>query len=367
MGPDRTHAGLSVTVEPGFPPAIDAAASVARPAERFLNSLWFAASHQAFGGRDPRTVVLRRDGAVRAAWPLVGIGPPAVRGAQVPGNYWPLRIVPVAADLDADEMTELLRGLARAARAIKLGPLGEDHWLARTLLGGAAQAAGWSATARRVAPRFDFRLDRPGWPRGQTLQRNRYLERKLAQHGALGWEMLGGEALTEPLVAELMEVERRSWMRDSPEVNFLNAPLRAFWTSLAADSQGARMLSLALLRIDGRAAAYSLHVVSGDTSYVIGSAYDEAVGARSPGKLLAYRQFVHERETRGVVAVDWGAGDSGYKARFGAVHGSDFADILMVPDWLPVTPLIERWWRQSGNRARRAAPAAADPAHAAED
>ena len=89
------------------------------------------------------------------------------------------------------------------------------------------------------------------------------------------------------------------------------------------------MMWAALLRVDGRAAAFSFDLNAGRLKYAIANSFDPAVGKHSPGKLLYYRNLARALED-GVAEVDWGAGDGGYKATIGAVPGPGIRDWLLV-------------------------------------
>ncbi|MDT7934771.1 MAG: GNAT family N-acetyltransferase [Sphingomonadaceae bacterium] len=339
-------AALTVVREHGFSAAIDAVAEAAHPPHRALRRAWYAAT---VGAAAPSTLVLRDGALVRAALPLRREGPPLAGGRSVAGYYWPLNVFPVAHDLSDVELTVLLTALRRHASAFRMGPVNEDDPLAEAIAR-TASAAGWRLCTRRVATRFEFALDRPGWPKPSRLKRNRYHEKQLSAHGALSWHYHSGADWTERLVAELADVEGRSWINQSDACNFHRPANAAFWLGATRDPEIADALEVAVLRIDGRAGAFSFAMVSGDVAYLIASAYDQAIGEDSPGKVLAYRHFVRLRE-RGVRYVDWGGGDGGYKSRMGAVRAADIVDLLLVPSWVPFGSEIARRWQRSGNQA----------------
>src|SRR3546814_1526218 len=80
-----------------------------------------------------------------------------------------------------------------------------------------ARAKGWAVLDRFVAD--GYVLDMAGgkvagtWPRSSTLKKNRFHEKHLATHGALGWHYATGDALLEAFDAYAF-VEEKSWIAD---------------------------------------------------------------------------------------------------------------------------------------------------------
>jgi len=352
----RLPPALAVTCVDGLAGGIDAVADHAAPTHRFLRYGWFAAALKAYGGA-ARTLVVRREGEAVAALPLVRAGPAWLGLAAVPGCYWPFRSFPVREDAGVEAAETLLAGLARAARALRLGPV-YDGDPALELLRSAARARGWAVLDRFVAESFLLDMDalrREGaWPRNSTLRKNRFHEKHLAAHGPLDWRFVSGEAWDEAAFAALAEIESRSWIAartDGADAKFTAQGHGAFWRAAAADPVLAAMMWAALLHVDGRPAAFSFDLNAGALKYAIANSYDPAYAKHSPGKLLYYRNLVRGLED-GITTVDWGAGDSGYKRVIGAERGP------AIRDWIFVRPgvsaraahLLDAAWRRSGRR-----------------
>src|SRR3546814_18194394 len=90
------------------------------------------------------------------------------------------------------------------------------------------------------------------WPRSSTLKKNRFHEKHLATHGALGWYYATGDALIEAFDAYAI-VEEKSWIADHDDGG-RDAKLTAngngaFWRAAAADPVLAEMFSAALLTL----------------------------------------------------------------------------------------------------------------------
>ncbi len=328
----------------GLSPALDPVAERGPERHRFLRRAWYAAALAAYGGT-AQTLVVEADGFPVAALPFVARGPRWLGLAELPGCYWPFRSFPVAEDAGQAVADALLAALARQVRALRIGPVPDGdptlEWLKA-----AALARGWALLDRHLADSFllDLRTAED-WPRGSTLRKNRYLEKRLAGEGAVAWEW---GAVDFDALADL---ERRSWVgtrTDGRDAKFTAGGHGAFWRMAARDPVLAAMFEAAVLRIDGRAMAFAFQLVPGAHAHVIANSYDPAVARHSPGRLLACRDFVRAR-AQGATSVDWGAGDSGYKQALGARKGPALRDWILVrpgPEALGAR-LLRRRWRRS--------------------
>lgn len=342
---------VAASVVDGLPAAIDAVAATAPAGHGFLRAGWYAAAIDAYGG-PARTVMVERAGRPVLALPMVPIGPGWTRLVAVPGSYWPFRGFPLATDAVDDAPAAALIAVAGEARALRVGPVYDDDPSVAALVA-TARAQGWAVMARHVA--HGWRLDLAGqeapWPRNSTLRKNRFHEKHLAAHGRLDWRFL--RAADWPAgFAPLAAVERRSWIAsrtDGHDAKFLPEGHAAFWRAAARDPVLAGMFHAALLTVDGAPAAFSFDLETGGIAYAIANSYDPAFAKHSPGKLLYWRNLVDAR-ARGIAAVDWGAGDSGYKRVIGAVQGPALRDWLLVrPGWAAaIGRLLSPAWVRSG-------------------
>lgn len=342
---------MTVTVSNGLDAAIDAAAERADPRYAFLGRSWFAAA----GGRDMTTLVMRGPGGdIRIALPVAGEHPML---HAVPGSYWPFRSFPVAMDANPDDMIQLLSDPA-ARDALgpvwRVGPVyGDDPALA--LLRAAARDAGWCLAERHIATSFVLPLAdlaaNGDWPRNSSLRKNRFHEKHLAAHGVLDWEFHQGPDWGDALFDDLATIEARSWHARSSDPKFLPGPHRRFWERLVRDPAQAARMNVAMLRIGGQPVAFSFDLDSGATRYAIANSYDPAFAKHSPGKCLQYRNLAQALE-QGIMQVDWGAGDAGYKQTLGAEAGEPIVDCLMLrTGWrTPFAHLAARMWKRSGRR-----------------
>lgn len=332
----------------GLAAAIDQAAMLAPPSHRFLRYGWFAAALAAYGG-EARTVIVEAEGDAVAALPIVATGPRWIGAASVPGCYWPFRSFPVDAHADGAVFDALVAALP--VRALRVGPAYDDDAAVVGLIA-AARRGGWAVLDRPIAQSWRLEIARDDWPRNSSLRKNRFHEKHLASHGALDWRHLDGDALTTGGFDALAEIEQASWIADETDgrdAKFTAGGHGGFWRAAASDPALARMMHAALLSVAGKPAAFSFDLDAGALRYAIANSYVPAFAKHSPGKLLHYRSLV-DAKAGGITTVDWGAGDSGYKAVLGAEPGP------AIRDWLIVRPgataalaaLAKGLWRRSG-------------------
>ena len=339
----------------GLAPEIDQVAADAAPSHRFLRHGWFAAALEAYGGQ-ARTLIVTREGERVATMPIVAVGPRRLGLVAVPGCYWPFRSFPVRADVGVEEAGALLDGLARHARGLRLGPVYDgDPALER--LKAAARARGWAVLDRFVGDSFVLDLAavraQGAWPRSSTLRSNRYHEKQLGSLGTLRWDVVSGAGWSDAAFDELAAVERKSWIAmrtDGSGAKFTRDGHGAFWRAAARDPVIAQMMAASTLHVDGVPVAFSFDLHAGALKYVVANSYDPAFAKQSPGKLLYYRNLVRAMGD-GVTAVDWGAGDSGYKQGTGAERGPAIRDWLFIRPGLPAlgATLLRGLWRRSGH------------------
>ena len=348
-GPLIAEGTIDVALEPGASAALDRVAASADPAHSFMRAAWFAAEAEALS-----TLVARRGGlgAPIAALPLIRRSRAGLSIAEISGPYWPYRCPPIAADASEDELAELLaspKAHAALGRAWRIGPaLGDSQALAR--ISAAAKRAGWAMVERRSGICFKVDLARLAgegpWPSSKTLRKNRWLERRLAEAGALEFRTVSGGDWDNGVIDCLAQIEAESWVAKSiagSDTKFLAAQTRRTWERALEDPQLAQQLSASILSVGGVAAAFTFSLRAGATMHFIANSYSERFADRSPGRILLYRDL-QQAAADGVVTVGWGAGDPGYKREMGAEPGPEIVDRLFVRGAL-LAALARAVWR----------------------
>lgn len=347
---DNHAAYMTAEAETGASSALDLLAEAAASGHGFLRAAWFRAAADS----SMVTLVGRRgDGTAFAAIPLVtrAIGPLRLR--EVPGSYWPWRSFPIARDASDAELAALLASPVAhdlLGRAWRLGPAYADDPTV-TRLAAAARAAGWSILSRPLSTSFAVELGRLAadgpWPSAKTLRKNRWLERRLAEMGALDFRTVSGANWNEAVFDILARIESESWLgalAEPCDTKFLRPEARRIWEHAIQDPVLAAKMSCSLLHVGGAPAAFTFSIESGRTRYYIANSYSARFGERSPGRILLYRDFQQAAEA-GIKTIGWGAGDPGYKTDMGATPGPEILDFLIVRGIVPAAlarPLWER-------------------------
>lgn len=329
------------------PRALDAFAQAADPRHAFLRHAWYA-------GDGLRVLSARRaDGSPIAAFPLRmrKVGPFSM--SEVAGSYWPFRSLPVGVDAGEDELTALLR--RRDVRhhlgpIWRLGPVFENDDAAARLAA-SAEAAGWTVLRRRLGTSFEIDIARllaeGPWPRGSSMKKNRWREKKLAEIGTLETVRFTGADWTAELRDAVAAIERGSWLagEDRAGLQFANPAQRHTWERAADDPLIAQVLFGAILFVGGVPAAFTFGLDVGTTRYQIANNYDERFAALSAGRTLLVSEF--ERAARnGIAKISWGSGDAGYKSEMGATAGAEIHDLLFVRS-RPLAWTLRHFWKDA--------------------
>lgn len=329
-----TASASRVEIAAGLPPEIDALAAPGVGRHAFLRAAWYAGD----AGPATRTLVLRRgaDGTPLAAVPTIPFGPAIAGARKVPGAYWPMRAVPLAADCALLELAEAFAHPASRALgpAWRLGPARADDPATRLCIA-AARLAGWEVLARPAGTAWviDCAAARAeGWPRATTAKRIRRMERRLATLGTATWQHVRGAAWSDAVLEELGRIEAASWIAaetDGSGAKFLTPAQRARWRAALADPVLADMLCAMILRVDGCAVAFTFDCDDGPVQYGIAGSYVAELSRYELGKIVNYRTLA-DCIADGQDVLDMGAGDSGYKREMGAVEGYRLVDLLFV-------------------------------------
>jgi CelD/BcsL family acetyltransferase involved in cellulose biosynthesis len=327
---------------------LEAVTAAADPSHAFLRSAWYRAS----AGDRLETIVARKGGGPPlAAFPLVARrwGPLTLR--EVAGCYWPFRSVPLAREADAGELAVLFadRSFRRATGPVwRLGPVFDTDTAAGKLMQAAAQG-GWTVLTRRLGTCFEIDLaslvaEGP-WPRGSSMKKNRWREKKLAELGELEVSHFTGADWSEADRDAIAAVERNSWLARLDQraaTQFADERQRTIWERATEDPAIAAMVFGSIMRVGGTPAAFTFGIEAGCTRYQIANNFDERFAQHSAGRTLLMRDFERAAQ-RGIERISWGSGDAGYKSELGAAAGPEIVDLLFVrPKTL--VPLLRRIW-----------------------
>ncbi len=328
--------------------ALEALTASADPVHKFLRPAWYRAA-------DASTVFegYESDGRLIAAFPLVErkIGPFPVR--EIAGAYWPFRSFPMAQDTADREIPAMLSDkVARRAlgKAWRVGPVQDNNpSLVRILP--IAGDCGWAVFKRHISHSYDIDVAalraKKAWPSKSAIRQSRNYTNRLARIGEVSYRHTTAENWTAEDRDAVAEIEAASWLAtigDGADTKFLDPDCRAIWEAMAEDPVIAPLMFCNIIYVGDRPAAFTFGLEVGPTRYQIANNFNETFKEASPGRIILTNDFADAAE-RGVPVINWGAGDGGYKVRYGAKPGPEIADYLFVDkSWLVslATPLLAR-------------------------
>jgi len=258
----------------------------------------------------PQVHVLRRNGAVAAALPLLLRESPSGHELVALANFYTTRFTAaLSPDLDADGLAHLFRNLrGQAASRINLLPIDRAS-PAYQVLRPALRRAGfvtfdyfcfgnWYLPVRGNADAY--MAARPGEVRS-TLRR---MTRRLDQAGARV-ELVGPQGNVEAAIAAYSAVYATSWKE--PE------PFPAFMPGLIRLCAARGWLRAGIAWLDDKPIAAQVWVVANGRASIFKLAYDPAYASYSPGTVLTARLMRHVIDVDRVREVDYLTGDDAYK------------------------------------------------------
>lgn len=255
------------------------------------------------------------------------------------GYYWPFRTLAVRDD-DGDRMAFAACIADHFSQhpptmALRFGPISSVDRGVRAVLR-ALSERGWRGVQRDDGP--VFALDLPADCAAlearisRSLLKNvRYCRRKMERElGVVSCQRYELSTCAQEVIDAVETIEKASWVaRKRGDVKFVGDTNRRFWTTMR--SSPAASLSetvIWVLRCGTAPVAFSAHIETAETIYIIANTYDERWASHSPGSVLSF-EVLRDACQRGKRKVDWGQGDSGYKARWGAVASDHLVDVMM--------------------------------------
>ncbi len=151
--------------------------------------------------------------------------------------------------------------------------------------------------------------------------------KRLAELGAVAVRREDGRGDLEGALAELLALESAGWKGAQGTAIAADPARVAFYGRVARDAAARGGLALRALTLDGRAVAAQLGMVHAGVYYLPKIAYQESLGAVSPGQLL-HAEVLAECEARGLAELDFLGPDMAWKR--------DWAPRHRPHDWLYV-------------------------------
>jgi hypothetical protein len=243
------------------------------------------------------------------------------------GFYWPFRAPIIPDCCRADEMVAMVRALTESSStlAIRLGPVPETH-VGMTGFNVALESEGWHMTATTLGQTYDVELP-DTWAElerglGKNLRtKTKYYERKLPRDGALEirCEKSSLGSSWPNVLCDLTAIEQRSWQhKEGGKPRFAGEANQAFWSQVLADPKLQRMACTWIMYFNRAPVSFCFCLDCGSTRHIIANHYAEYVHSYSTGSVLYRHVFQDAVESPAIHSVNIGAGDSGYKTRWGA-------------------------------------------------
>ena len=136
---------------------------------------------------------------------------------------------------------------------------------------------------------------------------------------------------TAQLVAELGEVESRSWLitAENSHPRYLPGTGAEMWqrlidTTLAPSGQ----FDCWIMRADGKPVSFVFTLTARETRYFIANSYIESVSDHRTGSTL-YQAVVQDAIVRGVRKLDFGSDEIHYKQRWGATYTDNLTTLFV--------------------------------------
>ena len=183
----------------------------------------------------------------------------------------------------------------------------------------------WESLRSPYLPLSDGRADARTTGKFRANLRRR--AKRLAELGAVAVRREDGRGDLEGALAELLALEAAGWKGAQGTAIAADPARVAFYRRVARDAAARGGLALRALTLDGRAVAAQLGLVHAGVYYLPKIAYQESLGAVSPGQLL-HAEVLAECEARGLAELDFLGPDMAWKR--------DWAPRHRPHDWLYV-------------------------------
>jgi CelD/BcsL family acetyltransferase involved in cellulose biosynthesis len=257
----------------------------------FLRPGWFGAWHDAYGEGELRILSVRRGDE------LAGVMPVEIKGSATlsPTNthtplYGPLADGP---ELEGALVRELLATAAGRIELAYADPAARWFSLLRDALPGQKRSERRSVMVETVT-RPPYVSTAGGWDAYRAQRSRKFLKevarlrRRLAEHGAVEFDVHSTVAGVDAALDEFVALESSGWKaREGTAIASREASGR-FYRNLARWAAERGWLRLAFLRLDGRAIAAELDIACAGALYSLKSGFEPEYRAFGPGQLLTH-------------------------------------------------------------------------------
>ncbi|HET6437313.1 MAG TPA: GNAT family N-acetyltransferase [Anaeromyxobacter sp.] len=170
------------------------------------------------------------------------------------------------------------------------------------------------------SPFLNLRAGRPEERLTQKFRANlRRRQRRLRERGAVALRREDGGGDPEAALGEFLALEASGWKGRRGSALLGDERLVRFYRAWAAEAAGRGALCIHALTLNGRPVAMNLGLLHRGTYYLPKTAYDEALGAVSPGQLL-FAEVAAECQARGVAEIDFLGPDMEWKRDWAPEH-----------------------------------------------
>lgn len=274
----------------------------------FARPGWIRAWVDAFSDGRKLVLATAREGtALVAAVPLLEQG----ATLNAPANWHTPEAALVASSTDA-LAAALEAALSRAPRRVVFRFVPEAN---AAVIRDALSAAGYRVRDRTLQVSPYAQLDQGGHrteagapPTGDIGRK----WRRLLELGALELDDRDGTRDLEELLDEGFRLEASGWKDAVGTAIVSQERTRQFYSEIAAWGARAGLLSLAFLRLDGRALAFQFGLRTAADYYFLKGGYDPEYRRYSPGKLL-HARMIEALGAQGVVRYDFLGNTEAYK------------------------------------------------------
>jgi CelD/BcsL family acetyltransferase involved in cellulose biosynthesis len=317
----------------------------------FLRPGWFAAWAGAFAPGGVTVFALRRGGRIVALVPLLRRRH-SLRSAT---NEHSPEFGLVAEDADgAVALTSaIFVGRPKMARFDYLDPRGGVGDLLE-----AARTARYRTVLQTIL-RSPYLEIRGNWDayRARLKRKTRHevdrLSRRLAAEGDVSLDVADGTVRLDELLTEGFALEASGWKTARGTAIISRPQTSAFYRGVARWASDCGMLSLAFLRLDGRAIAFSFALEEAGVYYVLKGGYDVAFGRHGPGILLRQALLARAFE-RGLKQYEFLGADEPWKRAWTSSVRDRTRFIAYSPSAFGVAGWVaDRYARPVARRLRR--------------